>query len=210
MENLLLYISCVFAGFATFFKYTNQEKYYKYFKTLPIFFLIIYVLIIPFPKSYYANIILLALIFSVIGDIFLLSKVKFNQGLFSFLIAHAFYSYAFINDTDGYNYLLFLPVLMFSFFIFFSISSFLKRYKIPVALYIFIISIMLWAAFNKFIINETGFSLFSFLGAILFVISDSLLAWNKFRKKLKYGPMLVSLTYYSAQILFVISIGVII
>jgi uncharacterized membrane protein YhhN len=41
-------------------------------------------------------------------------------------------------------------------------------------------------------------------GALLFFISDTMLAWNKFVQRLKYGPLAVIVTYHIGQILIAV------
>ena len=50
-------------------------------------------------------------------------------------------------------------------------------------------------------------TLFAACGAILFLISDALLAWNRFRMKLKSAQFLIMGTYYVAQWALAMSIG---
>ena len=42
------------------------------------------------------------------------------------------------------------------------------------------------------------------LGAVLFYLSDSLLAWNKFVSPLKYGELLVMITYHIGQVMITV------
>jgi hypothetical protein len=51
---------------------------------------------------------------------------------------------------------------------------------------------------------STGPALLSSAGALLFFASDGLLAWNKFVEKLRYGKLLVIITYHLGQVLIVL------
>ena len=50
-------------------------------------------------------------------------------------------------------------------------------------------------------------TLFAACGAILFLISDALLAWNRFRMKFKSAQFLIMGTYYVAQWALAMSLG---
>lgn len=62
----------------------------------------------------------------------------------------------------------------------------------PVLFYITAIMLMAWAAFmtgNRCLI----------IGSLLFVISDSVLAWNMFVSPVSYSHLAIMSTYYGAQ-----------
>jgi uncharacterized membrane protein YhhN len=44
------------------------------------------------------------------------------------------------------------------------------------------------------------------LGAVLFLASDTLLAWNRFLRPIPTGPLWVHITYHAAQGLLVLSL----
>ena len=50
-------------------------------------------------------------------------------------------------------------------------------------------------------------TLFAACGANLFLISDALLAWNRFRMKFKSAQFLINGTYYVAQWALAMSLG---
>ena len=50
-------------------------------------------------------------------------------------------------------------------------------------------------------------TLFAACGAILFLISDALLAWDRFRMKFKSAKFIIMGTYYVAQWALAMSIG---
>ena len=50
-------------------------------------------------------------------------------------------------------------------------------------------------------------TLFAARGAILFLISDAMLAWNRFRMKFKSAQFLILGTYYVAQWALAMSLG---
>lgn len=140
------------------------------------------------------------LIFSFLGDVFLLFEWGFLPGLGSFLLAHIFYILCFSKISVKKQ----LPFLAFSLLIYvgsllYFLFPYLNEMKIPVIFYAFVISAMLYFAVKtkrKFLI----------LGALLFVVSDSLLAFNLFLKETKTLSLLVMMTYVFAQYLLVCGI----
>lgn len=71
---------------------------------------------------------------------------------------------------------------------------------IPVMIYVTVISLMLWSAMM------TG-SVWAMIGSLLFVISDSILAWNMFIEDIPDAGVLIMTTYYAAQFMIARSIG---
>src|SRR5699024_12862198 len=71
---------------------------------------------------------------------------------------------------------------------------------IAVASYILVISIMMWSA------SLAGSSIL-IVASLLFVISDAILAYDKFRNPFSAAEHMVMITYFTAQLLFAISVG---
>ena len=167
-------------------------------------------------KSRFSNKIIAGLFFSLLGDVLLMfaptEEAFFMFGLGAFLIAHLFYISAFYLDStnkiDVENRHVFPIFTVFGFFcivFYYSIHSYLGGMKIPVLVYAFVISMMaITAALRYGKTNEKSFVMI-LIGALLFMISDSLLAYNKFVEKLEVGHLLVMVTYMLAQ--FLIGIG---
>ena len=72
---------------------------------------------------------------------------------------------------------------------------------------ILVILIMSGLAWERHLQLELPQTLFAACGAILFLISDALLAWNRFRMKLKSAQFLIRGTYYVAQWALAMSLG---
>lgn len=161
----------------------------------------------------YKRLIVAGLLFSVTGDVFLLLKgnLWFVLGLFSFLIGHVIYITAFVQrrQFSRMHVLVLIPIILYAVFLLNGLHGGIfadetKGYEglwIPVIAYVIVISSMLWCATisrNKLAVT----------GAILFVISDSLLAWNMFVTPMPWlGRHGVMITYYLAQFLIASSIG---
>ena len=72
---------------------------------------------------------------------------------------------------------------------------------------ILVILIMSGLAWERHLQLELPQTLFAVCGAILFLISDALLAWNRFRMKFKSAQFLINGTYYVAQWALAMSLG---
>ena len=72
---------------------------------------------------------------------------------------------------------------------------------------ILVILIMSGLAWERYLQLELPQTLFAVCGAILFLISDALLAWNRFRMKFKSAQFLIMGTYYVAQWALTMSLG---
>lgn len=148
----------------------------------------------------------ISFLFSTLGDIFLSLDEKkfFINGLSSFLIAHIFYAIAFFSQGTNeimypqYKPVLVILLLLFSLFMSIKLLPKLGNLKIPVLVYICALMVMGAGAIY------TGFSnLILIAGILLFIISDSLLATQKFLKSFVGINYMIWLTYYLGQLLIV-------
>ncbi|MBC7473442.1 MAG: lysoplasmalogenase [Candidatus Sericytochromatia bacterium] len=187
-------------------KYINSKKQEYVFKhlTTSLIILVSYLGV----NSNYRNLIILAMIFSLIGDILLiLDKSKFIYGLLSFLIAHLIYIFAFTHQVNfRLPYYIFLPFILYGILIYKFLENNLGKLKIAVVVYIFSILIMGLTAINRYYIYANNFNLLLVIGALLFIISDSVIAINKFRSKFNSAEFIILSSYYLAQLLIAFSI----
>ncbi len=209
MTNVSTYftIIIIFSIFVTIIaKQFEKQKLFYIAKPLTMLFIIALPLLeIREEYSVYAYLIMTGLIFSLLGDLYLLFPDKyFTNGLYSFLVAHILYIFAFNQNVSEYCLGLTFPILLFIFFVMKKLSPKLDRMKYPVWVYIIVISIMLYSALNMD--KQMGGISFISIGAILFTISDSVLAFNKFYKKFRLAEPIILSTYFIAQLLFAMSI----
>ncbi len=159
--------------------------------------------------SLYKYAILVGLVFSLTGDVFLmLPSDRFLAGLVSFLIAHVCYVVAFTSGT-GFSFALplLVPFAVYGVVVFSILAPHTGKMKLPVLAYVVVILLMAWQACGRW--SQTGGTgaLLAFLGAVLFVVSDSVLALDRFRGKFQAARLLTLLTYFSAQWLIALSLG---
>jgi len=167
------------------------------------------------------RLIMLGLFFSWLGDVNLQlandnimipvsPNLLFIGGLGSFLLTQFIYFIAF-SLPKGKNlifssriYQTFLVILFGSVMLYYLYRS-LGNMKVPVISYMVIILLMLLSALNRNgKVNGLSYILVV-IGALLFVISDSLVAINKFHMKIDFAGVLVMITYVTAQ--YLIALG---
>ncbi len=151
--------------------------------------------------------------FSLLGDVFLLLPRRwFLPGLLAFLSAHLAYIVGF-NQTlptiTVTGVVLALLVAILAWQIYRRLSASIRRkdprMEKPVLVYSVVISLMLvsalWTLFKAGWLHSAA-GLVS-LGALLFFLSDSLLAWNRFVSTLRLGRLPEMIAYHLGQILIV-------
>src|SRR4030042_639587 len=161
----------------------------------------------PVPAAY-KTFILAGLLCSLLGDIALMFPEKwFTAGLASFLAAHVFYSLAFKPGPGRPSPAgLFIPFIIFGLLMFRILAPKLGPMKLPVLVYIAAITVMATFAVGRFVDGGGTRPLLAFAGAVLFLVSDSVLAYDRFAKKLGPAQAIILGTYFPAQLLIALSI----
>lgn len=133
--------------------------------------------------SWFLQLVLLALLASMAGDVFLmLPNDRFIPGLASFFIAHLAYVFAFLDgDTRVVVDALWLFPLAFAALLLSYLWTSLAALKIPVVLYATVIMVMLISTIERYQAVPNFSSLLLLVGAIMFVLSDALIALDKFK-----------------------------
>lgn len=148
-----------------------------------------------------------ALVFSLAGDVFLmLPKDLFVPGLGSFLVGHIAYIVGLrYLDTSVPGFVVGLLIVAAALpFLGTKIIGAIQRSDeselvIPVAVYMTVISVMVVSA------GATGLWV-ALVGAVLFYVSDALIAWTKFITDFAGGRLAVIVTYHVAQISLVLAL----
>ncbi|MCM3611077.1 lysoplasmalogenase [Planococcus sp. MERTA32b] len=198
MKKLLLPVLILAASVLYIFFIPDEPLWFKLiFKLIPMVLIIFYALQqMPFNKLKIHWLILTGLFFCSIGDATL---HWFIIGLSAFLIGHLFYIAAFLTQWTYslYRLLSILPLGIFGLVMGAQMLRALQAAGddaliVPVLFYIFAIILMAWSAFmtgNRWLI----------IGSLLFVASDSVLAWNMFVSPVAFSHLLIMSTYYGAQ-----------
>jgi len=193
----------------------GQEDYAWFLKPflLPFLLLAVY----THERFVTKKILLIALTLSWIGDIILMfadqGKLYFIAGLLAFLLSHIFYILLFSKQLKIYlkksKIIYWVGVTAIAFYLIVLLLLLLPSLgdlKIPVFIYALTISIMLLFALKGFLNWQKPANIYILIGAIIFVASDSILAFDKFYAPLQYSSFLIMTTYLIAQYLIVVGI----
>jgi len=153
----------------------------------------------------------LGLLFSIGGDVLLMFESKnsvfFLLGLSSFLIAHIFYIIFFhkvrVKEQVKSNIALLAIVVVYYVGLIALLSPHLGDMKLPVRIYGIVISFMFMLTMDMLFIKNKEAGKWMMLGALLFVISDSVLAINKFYQSFELAGVVIMITYGLAQLFIV-------
>lgn len=157
-----------------------------------------------------------ALFFSWVGDVLLLfssgSELFFITGLIAFLISHLLFIQAYrqhrnsnvdkeLLGTQKVRYA--LPIVLASTGLIVILFNSLGPLQIPVMAYALVLCLMVLTALFRYGRTNSQSFWMAFTGAVLFMISDSLLAINKFLSPIAGAGFMIMLTYIAAQYLIV-------
>ena len=157
----------------------------------------------------YRALVVAALVFSMIGDICLLFPERFTLGLASFLVAHVLYLAAFApaGPWDLTAWLWLVPFALFALLMFAYLSPYLGAKRGAVALYITVIALMGWRAVVRATAPDVPApsGALAAAGALIFMVSDGVLAVDRFAHRFRIAEAIVMATYYTAQVLIALS-----
>ena len=206
--KIISFSTLIFAIVTIFFEY-NDRRFLWFFKPLTVLMIIALAQIYGTKRGIYHWAILAGLLFSMIGDIFLIDpQTYFLYGLASFFVAHLWYILAFVKSGNKFNPISLLAFVV-GFFIFLSVVGGVPEIiKIPVIAYTLVISTMLCFAFNFWLTRRSTKASFAVVGAILFVLSDAIIAFNRFSHQFFLAKIFILVTYFTAQWLIARSVGV--
>lgn len=209
---------------ALLFTYTDYKKLYKIslIAKSSATLLIIHLSYICFINNVaqvkpYFEFIFIGLVFGLLGDFFLALKkiykhkeIMFLIGLIAFLIGHVFYIIAFdlINPINIFDFIFASIYLLVAYCVYKKSNLNFGKLKYGVILYASIISFMMGKATSVLLFASGSIvSYIVFMGALLFVLSDSVLAFSVFSKnKNKKLSLYCHLLYFPAQIILALSI----
>lgn len=146
-----------------------------------------------------------ALFFSILGDIALALPIHLSLelGISFFFVAHCFYSYllllSFRYSTKHLVYFVFIFLCMCG--VMSMLLPHLGVFRIPVIIYFVVLALMLFSA-----LQVRQHAAFASSGALLFLISDTVLALSLFVYPAQDLRFVIMLTYYSAQWLLVTTV----
>ena len=156
---------------------------------------------------------LIAIIFSWLGDIFLIRKEEpkfFRLGLVAFLLSHVFYIVTLVLITHGLH----IPALIVSIAVALVAEFLLPRIINPpkamrgaVIVYGIVILAMSVYALQYMLSGLSLGSVLLFAGSVIFIFSDTLMTYLSFGKKPKYFNAITMLPYIIAQGLIIFGLA---
>ncbi|HEX8775691.1 MAG TPA: lysoplasmalogenase [Pyrinomonadaceae bacterium] len=189
-------------------EYYGPKRNVYLFKPLTMLLIILIAARSKNPVSeFYGYAVLAGLVCSLAGDIFLmLPRERFIAGLFSFLLAHLFYIAAFIHEgTHVFAWPYVIPFLLYGGVMLRVLLPGVGSMKTPVIIYTLVIILMACGALNRWMQTGQEGSALAFTGAMLFVVSDSILALNRFKRRFPSAQLYIMTTYFMAQWLIALS-----
>ena len=132
----------------------------------------------------------LGIAFSALGDGFLLDGERFFlHGLVAFLVGHLAYIVGFWSG--GFGLLPLVVLVGFAGGVYALTRPRLGKLEIPVLLYMSVVCVMGWKAW--------GFGMVAGVGASLFLLSDGLIALDRFHKPIPARHLAILSTYWVGQ-----------
>lgn len=150
--------------------------------------------------------VIAALAFSWAGDVMLMFKEDYSSaflcGLGAFLIAHCFLIVAYrIGNNKHFqlSFFYFVPVFGYGIVLYSVLAPHLGTMLIPVAVYSVVLLSMLIAALERGARASVQSFRWVLAGAVCFVMSDSILAWQSFVQQSVFARVSLMALYIAAQ-----------
>lgn len=147
-----------------------------------------------------------ALAFSMLGDIFLMLPAdRFLFGVGAFFLAHVAYIVGLRMDSSAGISLVAGIIVVGAFaitvgrHIVLAVRKQAPELATPVSAYVAVISVMVASA----IATKNPYAA---VGAVVFMASDTLIAWNRFVQPLTWAPVTIMVTYHVGQALLALSL----
>ena len=158
-------------------------------------------------RGQFNAILVWALVASLVGDVLLMmGDAFFIPGLVAFLVAHGFYIALFVQNCPRFPSrrallaTLSVGVVMLA-WLWGGLADPVLKVAVPV--YVGVISLMAAQAIGRATVLRDGHAWAVGVGAIVFMLSDALIAVNRFVQPLPLAPLWVLSSYYLAQFLIV-------
>ena len=208
-STILVGLAIAAAGQSIAAHVVNFRPFIYFFKPLALLLLLCYAIRNALTsKLSSSRWISFGLALSLCGDIFLMWPDRlFRHGLLAFLLAHVSYLMAFTRGIKfPANRLVVVGFLGFAAVDYFSLYSNLPQgLALPVAIYSFAVTTMAAQALGRYLLLRTSAAMLAAIGAIFFVISDTLLGFDRFHTAIPLAPVFVLVPYYVAQLLIALS-----
>lgn len=155
-----------------------------------------------------------ALLFGWIGDIFLIfqkSRILMLCGVCSFALGHIFYIGAMLSDHPQFSVLILIPIALCIVWMTFVAKKLVpyapRALKKPGFLYALLLSGTCLSALYVLLTTQKIAYLIAFIGGLFFMLSDTILTGQAYRKETRHGGFYVMLTYIIAQGLLILGLA---
>ncbi len=212
--NFLLALTIISAVLDWVSVYKGWKKLEYILKPLTMVFLFIWLFLSTNSLSGIALWFGIGISLSLAGDVFLmLPKEQFIAGLVAFLLAHVAYMIGFNQTLPPFNGMGLVWAILLGIIaarLYKQIAAGLAKQgkdslQKPVFAYTAVITIMLLSALLTLSRPdwETNTAIVVSVGAALFMLSDAILAWNKFVQPIKNGRVMNMAAYHLGQIVLI-------
>lgn len=212
MVTKLIIGGLFFITFALHIIFTKNEYNKGRYCTKPFLMILLTIYYIS-SVSEINYLIVMALVFAFIGDVFLMwpeRKYNFIIGLLAFFIGHICYIFlfsqniSFTKDIPLWFYLIIIIYAIGARSVMKKLKGYLGNMKIPAYIYMAVILLMSFTSLARIWIMDMSIAfLLPFIGSLFFLCSDSILGFYTFKGKFKNGNVYIMLTYVLAQVLIV-------
>lgn len=188
----------VFACLAIYFGLYEDKTLFMFLKPLTTILVIALLLFAKRERNVrLGNIVTIALVFCLMGDVLLLFEKYFLFGLVAFLTAHILFAVAFIQYKGFYkNWISFLILFGIAGVLFFWLKPGLGDLLLPVAIYVMIITFMAWQGVGLYLRERNNAHAWMAMAVLCFMLSDTLLAIAKFKTPFYLSGPLILATYW--------------
>ncbi|RYC52234.1 lysoplasmalogenase [Flagellimonas olearia] len=197
-QNTINLISLVLALAAICTEYLGYKMVYMFLKPLTTISILSLLFFIPKGLSEkFTKLILVALAFCLLGDVLLLDSGYFVFGLVAFLLAHLLFIVAFIQHKGfWFHWASFVVLFLIGGAIFFWLKPDLGDFMVPVLFYVLVITAMAWQGIGLYLREKAKAYAWMALAVLFFMLSDTLLAINKFKAPFDNASVLILVTYW--------------
>ena len=208
--NLLLFAAFMFAAIGTLFSYGLGRRKLL-FITKPFIVPVLIGFYVLNSNNVFA-LIVIALICAFLGDVFLMwshRRIYFISGMIAFFIMHILFIIFILNYQIQVSllalpaHLMSLVYLLLGGMVFVLLYKNLHEFKIPIVFYILALLGLSYFCFINVIVHKSEIAFAQYLGSLLFIISDFMLAIVCFRKPFRNCGILVAATYILAMIFLI-------
>lgn len=194
------------ACMAISFDFYENRQLYMLFKPLTTALIILFALWFGKKNNAFFKWVIPALVFCLIGDSLLLYESYFIGGLVAFLIAHVLFAISFIS-LSGFK---FYPITLVLLIVlgglyYWHLYGVLDDLRWPVLCYFLVIIFMSWQGLNLSIWKRNSLTTILLWAVLLFLTSDAILAWAKFKEAFPYSGAFILATYWASIFLIALA-----